>query len=59
MENLPEDPFMLVSVLNMKLRDAYSSLDDLCNDLGIDRHTIEDKLRKAGFSYIEESNSFR
>ena len=26
---LPEDPMMLFSVINMKLRDNYSSLDEL------------------------------
>ena len=31
---LPKDPIMLLSVVNMKLRDTYSSLDALCDDLG-------------------------
>ena len=26
---LPEDPMMLFSVINMKLRDCYASLDEL------------------------------
>ena len=29
---LPEDPMMLFSFINMKLRDNYSSLDELCDD---------------------------
>ena len=57
--NLPNDPFMLLSVINMKLRDNYSSLDELCEDMGINREEIENKLGAAGFEYIEASNSFR
>ena len=29
MNELPKDPMMLFSVVNMKLRDQYASLDDL------------------------------
>ena len=32
---LPQDPAMLLSYVNMKLRDQYASLDDLCDDLDI------------------------
>ena len=55
---LPEDPMMLYSALNMKLRDYYNSLDELCNDLGIDRKEIEDKLRQVGFEYDAKMNKF-
>ena len=33
---LPKDPVMLLSAVNMKLRDEYASLDALCDDL--DKH---------------------
>ena len=33
---LPKDPMMLFSVINMKLRDNYSSLDELCDDLNVE-----------------------
>ncbi|MBQ4063384.1 MAG: DUF4250 domain-containing protein [Bacteroidaceae bacterium] len=55
---LPEDPMMLYSALNMKLRDFYSSLDELCDDLGIDRKEVEDKLRQVGFEYDAKMNKF-
>lgn len=60
MENvfLPEDPFMLLSFINMKLRDCYDSLDQLCEDLNIDRHTLEEKLKSAGFEYDIKQNKF-
>lgn len=56
--NLPEGPMMLYSAVNMKLRDFYSSLDELCDDLGIDRKELEDKLKQAGFEYDAKMNKF-
>lgn len=58
MENIPSAPFMLLSFLNMKLRDEYDSLDSLCDDMGIDKDAIVEKLRDAGFEYSVEQNKF-
>ncbi len=58
MENLPKDPFMLLSIINMKLRDQYSDLDSLCDDLDLDREELEQTLAAAGFSYNQQTNSF-
>ncbi len=55
---LPEDPIMLYSALNMKLRDYYNSLDELCEDLNIDRREVEEKLRQVGFEYDAKMNKF-
>lgn len=57
-EILPHDPFMLLSFINMKLRDGYTSLDELCSDLDIDRTTLENKLRAVGFVYDPAQNKF-
>lgn len=56
---LPNDPIILLSVINTKLRDCYSSLDALCEDLGESREEIESKLKAVGFEYDEASNSFK
>ena len=56
---LPNDPIILLSVVNTKLRDCYSSLDALCDDLGEIREEIESKLKAVGFEYDEASNSFK
>lgn len=50
---------MLVSMVNMKLRDEYSSLDDFCGSADIDREALESRLSEAGFEYAEENNQFR
>lgn len=56
--DLPQDPIMLMSVVNMKLRDFYPSLDALCEDLCIDRNVLEAKLAAAGFEYSPQRNKF-
>ncbi len=56
---MPEDPFMLLSVVNTKLRDEYKDLADLCSSLDIDREELETKLHKAGFDYDSAINQFR
>lgn len=57
--SLPKDPFMLVSFVNMKLRDENYSLDDLCETEGIEKKSLEDKLIEAGFEYMPDLNQFR
>ena len=55
---LPQDPMMLFSVINMKLRDFYPSLDALCKDLDVDKNEIISRLKAAGFEYNEQQNKF-
>lgn len=55
---IPQDPAMLLSFLNLKLRDYYASLDQLCDDLDIDRAEIEDKLSNIDYHYDKEKNQF-
>lgn len=52
------DPFMLLSIVNMKLRDFYSNLDDYCEDIGIDKELLKERLLTVGYKYEEETNSF-
>lgn len=56
--NLPEDPMMLLSAVNMKLRDTYASLDELCEDMDVNKEVLVKKLADAGFEYSEENNRF-
>lgn len=55
---IPTDPMMLFSFINMKLRDQYPSLDDLCEDMGIDKDELLITLANVGFEYSEENNKF-
>lgn len=58
MDELPKDPFMLMSFINMKLRDYYSNLDELCEDLGVEREIITTILGSIGMEYNPETNKF-
>ncbi len=58
MADYPKDPIMLMSWVNMKLRDFYPSLETLCEDLEIDREKLVETLGKAGFEYNSELNKF-
>ena len=49
---------MLLSFVNMKLRDRYGTLDELCDDLGLDREELERRLAEAGWSYDAKYNRF-
>jgi hypothetical protein len=56
---LPKDPMTLLSVVNMKLRDEYGSLEELCEDLELDRAALEEKLAALGFVYDGAQRRFR
>lgn len=58
MKNLPQDPFILFSYINTKLRDNYSSLDILCEDLDIDKDELIKKLETIGMTYDAILNKF-
>ena len=55
---LPNDPLLLMSVVNTKLRDFYPSLDALCDDLNEDRAALEAKLAAVSYAYDGDRNQF-
>ena len=55
---IPNDPVMLLSFVNMKLRDKYASLNDMCEDLDISSTEIVEKLAKIDYHYDVEKNKF-
>lgn len=55
---LPKDPIILLSVVNTRLRDFYSSLDALCDDLEEDKSEIINVLSSVGYKYDEKKNMF-
>ena len=55
---LPNDPMILLSYVNTKIRDDYPSLDALCDDLNADREEIEKKLKAIDYAYNAELNRF-
>ncbi|SCI76928.1 Uncharacterised protein [uncultured Flavonifractor sp.] len=55
---LPQDPVILLSYLNTKLRDQYPSLEALCDDLQADAGEITEKLKAIGYDYDPQRNQF-
>lgn len=55
---LPQNPMVLLSYVNTKLRDFYPSLDALCDDLQVDQDEITQKLSSIGFQYDPARNQF-
>jgi hypothetical protein len=56
--DLPKDPVMLLSTINLKLRDYYKDLDALCEDLDIEKASLIDKLASIDYEYSKETNQF-
>lgn len=59
MDYLNMDSNMLLSIINMKLRDRYDNLKALCDDLNISEKSLVDKLKEAGYDYISDVNQFK
>lgn len=55
---IPKDPVMLLSFINLKLRDYYSSLDALCDDMDVDKDEIMRSLASIDYHYDSEKNQF-
>ncbi len=58
MNKLPNNAYVLLSIINMKLRDFYSSIDDLCDDLDENKEEIDNILNSIGYYYSKENNQF-
>ena len=55
---IPKDPVMLLSFVNLKLRDYYSSRELLCEDLNVEQSEITEKLASIEYHYDKEKNRF-
>lgn len=55
---LPNDPVMLLSYMNLKLRDFYPSLEAFCEDTDEDMKEISDRLAGIDCHYDREKNQF-
>lgn len=55
---LPKDPVMLLSLINTKLRDYNSSLDDFCKENNLNEDEIKKKLEMIDYHYDEFKNKF-
>lgn len=56
--NIPNDPVILLSFINTKLRDFYPSLEELCKSLNLDEKELTDKLASIDCHYDSGKNRF-
>lgn len=59
MSQLPKDPMLLLSVVNMKLRDFYHNIDELCADIDVEKKELLEQLSAIDYEYDENTNQFR
>lgn len=60
MDNLPKDPAILVSSINMLLRDGeFETLELLCENFNETADSIKNYLRQYDYVYSEEQRQFR
>ena len=57
-QQLPNDAMLCLSVVNTKLRDCYSSLDELCESMVIDKDELIRKLKDIDYEYEPSTNQF-
>lgn len=53
-----KDPYMLLSIVNMKLRDEAANLEELCKTYDKDQEELKDQLLDIGYVYDEAHNQF-
>lgn len=58
-EYINMNPNILLSIVNMKLRDFYSNLNALCDDLQINEDKLKEKLNSIGYTYDKNINQFK
>lgn len=56
--SVPREPMMLMSYINMQLRDNFDSLDALCEDFDVDKQEIFEILGTIGYKYDAKTNQF-
>lgn len=55
---IPQDPVMLLSFANLKLRDYYRSVEEMCDDLDMDQQELIKKLEEIDYHYDRVQNQF-
>ncbi|MGI6112105.1 MAG: DUF4250 domain-containing protein [Bilifractor sp.] len=55
---LPNDPAMLLSLVNMRLRDTGEDLDEFCKTESADRKEVMERLAEVNYYYDAAVNQF-
>ncbi len=55
---IPNDPMMLLSYVNTRLRDVYPDFETFCGEEGVDLDAVTEKLRSIDYEYDSKLNRF-
>lgn len=56
--DIPQDPIILVSYVNTKLRDQFATLEELCQTCNLDEEELRTTLDSIDYQYDETTNQF-
>ncbi len=56
---MPNDPVMLLSYINTRLRDEFDSMEELCLALDVKKSDIDESLLRIGCRYDSTQNRYR
>lgn len=56
---IPKDPIMLLSFVNLKLRDECSTLDVFCENYNITQEMLTKNLSSIDYHYVKSENQFK
>lgn len=56
---IPQNPVMLLSFVNTKLRDKFDSLEAFCDYYDVSQEEIEEKLKQIDYYYQKNINQFK
>ena len=54
-----KEPTILLSIINTKLRDFYSDIESLCDDLDYSLDEVNEILNNAGYYYDRNLNQYK
>lgn len=57
--NVPKDSVMLLSFINSKLRDEFSSFEVFCNYYNLNMPDVEEQLKALNYFYNISENQFK
>lgn len=53
------DPNILLSIVNMKLRNESRNFEEFCSYYNLDPKKIQNKLEKIDYKYEKDTNQFK
>ncbi len=56
--DIPQDPIILVSFVNTKLRDHYATLEEFCHSCDVSEDELRTTLALVDYQYDETTNQF-